>query len=186
MKTNMRAAVKSLSLMSATFISGVLLAGCSSQSYDITQYRLPHLSESADAVCPISQRNVSVGEAAAKMGIQIQEDETRWHTAKQHRWSIPLQKQLQRSIQRLMLNDQCSGKLTVTIEDFYGSNDSQAVIAGYWQYDEAGHSNSIRGTFTEKVPLKADGYAALVNALDQAWLHSMDTISLAVGGMNGD
>ncbi|MTJ01097.1 membrane integrity-associated transporter subunit PqiC [Idiomarina piscisalsi] len=164
----------------------VFLAGCSSQSYNITQYRLPHLSQSVDAVCPASKRNVVVGEAASKMGIQIQQDETRWHTAKQHRWSTPLSNQLQRSIQHLMLNDDCSGFLTVMIDDFYGSYDSHAVVAGHWQYEMASSENTVRGTFTEKVPLKADGYPALVSALDEAWLHSMDTISLAVGSMSGD
>ena len=47
-------------------------------------------------------------------------------------------------------------------------------------------ANTVSGAFTEKVPLKADGYAALVNALDEAWLHSMDTISLSVNSMSGD
>lgn len=167
-------------------LAAVMLAGCSSQSYDITHYRLPHLSQSVDAICPASQRSVVVGEAASKMGIQIQQDETRWHTAKQHRWSTPLSNQLQRSIQRLMLNDDCTGLLTVTIEDFYGSYNSHAVIAGHWEYEMASSDNSVSGAFTEKVPLKADGYAALVNALDRAWLHSMDTISLAVNSISAD
>lgn len=173
-------------LAGSVSLAALFLAGCSSQSYTITQYRLPHLSQSVDAVCPASQRSVVVGEAASKMGIQIQQDETRWYTAKQHRWSTPLSNQLQRSIQRLMLNDDCAGLLTVTIEDFYGSYNSHAVIAGHWQYEMENSDNIVSGAFTEKVPLKADGYAALVNALDEAWLHSMDTISLSVNSVSGD
>lgn len=161
-------------------LAGALMVGCSSNSYEVTQYRLPHLSESAEAVCHVNKRPVYVGESAAKSGLQLQQGETRWHSARQHRWSTPLANQLQRSAQRLLLSDHCDGKLTIWVDDFYGSNNSRAVVAGYWQYQSQDSQTKLKGTFMEKVPLKSDGYPALVNALDTAWLNVMDTISLGV------
>ncbi|MGM0629930.1 MAG: PqiC family protein [Pseudomonadota bacterium] len=172
--------VRVLKLVGLTAM-GALIAGCSSNSYEVTQYRLPHLSQSADALCLANKRPVFVGDSAAKPGLQLQQDETRWHSARQHRWSTPLAHQLQRSAQRLLLADNCDGKLTVWVDDFYGSNDSKAVVAGHWQYQSADAQIVLEGAFTEKVPLKSDGYPALVNALDTAWLNVMDTISLGVG-----
>lgn len=157
-----------------------LLVGCSSGPYDMTQYRLPHLSESTEAVCPVNLRPVVVGDSAAKPGLQLQQDDTRWHSARQHRWSTPLSHQLQRSAQRLLLADQCSGKLTVWVDDFYGSADARAVVAGHWLYKSEDAAVVLRGAFTEKEPLKSDGYPALVNALDRAWLNVMNTISYSV------
>ncbi|MGM0429402.1 MAG: PqiC family protein [Pseudomonadota bacterium] len=172
--------VRVLKLVVLTAIGGVI-AGCSSNSYEVTQYRLPHLSQSAEALCQANKRPVFVGDSAAKPGLQLQQDETRWHSARQHRWSTPLAHQLQRSAQRLLLADNCDGKLTVWVDDFYGSNDSKAVVAGHWQYQSTDAQIVLEGAFTEKVPLKSDGYSALVNALDTAWLNVMDTISLGVG-----
>lgn len=169
--------VMSFAAASAVFI----VAGCSSGSYEITQYRLPHLSQSAEALCQANKRPVFVGDSAAKPGLQLQQDETRWHSARQHRWSTPLAHQLQRSAQRLLLADNCEGKLTVWVDDFYGSNDSRAVVAGHWEYKSQDNQTTLEGTFTESMPLKSDGYPALVNALDEAWLNVMDTISLGVG-----
>lgn len=158
-----------------------LVAGCSSNTYEVTQYRLPHLNQSAEALCQANKRPVFVGDSAAKSGLQLQQDETRWHSARQHRWSTPLAHQLQRSAQRLLLADNCDGKLTVWVDDFYGSNDSRAVVAGHWEYKSLDNQTVLEGTFTESMPLKSDGYPALVNALDEAWLNVMDTISLGVG-----
>lgn len=171
--------VRVLKLVGLTAI-GALITGCSSNSYEVTQYRLPHLSQSAEALCLANKRPVFVGDSAAKPGLQLQQDETRWHSARQHRWSTPLAHQLQRSAQRLLLTDDCAGKLTIWVDDFYGSNDSRAVVAGHWQYQSADAQIVLEGAFTEKVPLRNDGYPALVNALDTAWLNVMDTISLGV------
>ncbi|RUO67237.1 PqiC family protein [Idiomarina ramblicola] len=157
-----------------------LMAGCSSNTYEVTQYRLPHLSQSAEALCQANRRPVFVGDSAAKPGLQLQQDETRWHSARQHRWSTPLAHQLQRSAQRLLLADNCDGKLTIWVDDFYGSNDSRAVVAGHWEYKSHESQMLLEGAFTERMPLKSDGYPALVNAFDEAWLNVMNTISLGV------
>lgn len=162
------------------FAAALLLAGCASKTYEVTEYRLPHLSTSVEAVCGVNQRPVFVGSSASKPGLVLQLGETRWNSARQHRWSTPLNHQLQRSAQRLLLADNCEGKLTIWVDDFYGSNDSRAVVAGHWEYQNEVKQIVIEGTFTERVPLKSDGYPALVNALDKAWLNVMDIISLGV------
>jgi len=156
------------------------LTACASKTYQVTEYRLPHLNDSAEALCHVDQRPVFVGGSASKAGLLLQVSETRWHSARHHRWSTPLSHQLQRSAQRLLLADNCEGKLTIWVDDFYGSNDARAVIAGHWHYQSQDDSVVLEGTFTEKVPLKSDGYPALVNSLDKGWLNVMDIISLSV------
>jgi len=175
-KNVIRRAIKPFGLA----ILAIVMIGCSSNTYEVTQYRLPHLNHSAEALCQANKRPVFVGDSAAKPGLQLQQDETRWHSARQHRWSTPLAHQLQRSAQRLLLADNCDGKLTIWVDDFYGSDDAKAVVAGHWEYKSQEHQIVLEGAFTEKMPLKSDGYPALVNAFDEAWLNVMNTISLGV------
>ena len=58
-----------------------LVAGCSSNSYEVTQYRLPHLNQSAEALCQANKRPVFVGDSAAKPGLQLQQDDCLLYTS---------------------------------------------------------------------------------------------------------
>lgn len=162
------------------------LAACSSAPMQHSDYRLPILNSTTNGYCQAADYRVVVSDLMLSDGLLLQRSDTQIHAARHHRWSGSLEQQLQQSVQRVFGDTQCAGQLTVTVMDFYGNNQGQAVVAGHWQYVSShveqqadSPTTTLRGSFNQRQPLKQDGYDGLVNALNQAWRQSLQGIKTA-------
>lgn len=156
----------------------MLLSGCSAPATEQPRdYRLPVLNQPVDEFCPASARQVVVNDLMLSDGLLLQRSNTRIHAARYHRWSGSLEHQLQQTAQRLLNVNGCAGELTLTVMDFYGDNQGQAVVGGHWQYRLNGQQQG--DSFYHRQALASDGYDALVEALNQAWVQSLEDIKSA-------
>ncbi|RUO77121.1 PqiC family protein [Idiomarina seosinensis] len=157
-------------------ISCTALVGCSNTAAQQTNdYRLPLLNQQAERFCSINSRQVRVSDLMLSDGILLQRSNTQIHAARYHRWGGSLEQQLQQSLQRHVTTNDCAGQLRVTVMDFYGDNDGNAVVSGHWEYQYEQQS-AIEQSFYYKQELSEDGYDALVEALNSAWLKALTDI----------
>lgn len=138
-------------------------AGCVSHSAVQTErYLLPAARQASAAPGWV---RIHLPPYLAQDGLIMELDSTRLHSARQHRWADPLDKQLQRILARQL--DKPDGQLDVWVTRFQGSADGQAVIDASWRYQ--GDSGQQSGDFQWQEPLAENGYAGLVKALNQGW-----------------
>lgn len=157
----------------------LLLTACASRPTPVQgDYRLPVLNQPSDRYCSASSRRVIVSELMLSDGILLQRSATQIHAARHHRWSGSLAQQLQQSAQRVLSQPHCEGTVVVRVMDFYGDDDGHAVVSGDWQYRQG--DKVMTDTFSYRQPLTDDGYDALVEALNRAWLDSLITIRNAI------
>ncbi|WP_404402123.1 ABC-type transport auxiliary lipoprotein family protein [Idiomarina seosinensis] len=170
--------IKKPVFVTASLLTVALLSGCSAPATEQPRdYRLPLLNQSVTEFCPASQRRVVVNDLMLSNGLLLQRSNTRIHAARYHRWSGSLEQQLQQSAQRLLTDKGCAGELTIRVMDFYGDNQGHGVVSGHWDYRVNGQLQS--DSFYHRQPLAGDGYDALVEALNSAWLESLTTIKNA-------
>ena len=166
---------RKIKLMALTVSSVLLLAACSAApSADVNYYRLPHLNQPSTGYCDGQARQIAIDAVIGRDGVMVQETELLMVEARNNRWVGGLASQLQNSLQR-QLTDRCEHRLQVSLMQFYGNTQGEAVVAGYWHFND-GSKAGLRGAFEQRVSLNNDGYAGLVRALDRAWLKSLNNI----------
>lgn len=175
--------IQSLKLkIKAVFIVGAtlsMLAACSVEpSVSVKHYRLPHLNQPTQGYCDTQTRIVSIDAGIGQDGVMVQESDLLMVEARNNRWLGGLESQLQNSLQR-QFTERCEQPLRVTLMQFYGNTQGEAVVAGFWRYQPASEA-MIEGAFEQRVPLNNDGYDGLVRALDRAWLNSLADIEQAI------
>ncbi|MGM0526640.1 MAG: PqiC family protein [Pseudomonadota bacterium] len=161
-----------ITAMAATILTGCSSVGASESSQD---YRLPLLNHEVERFCSVSSRQVRVSDLMLSDGILLQRSNTKIHSARYHRWGGSLEQQLQQSLQREVTGEDCQGQLVVTVMDFYGDNNGNAVVSGHWQYQHEQQS-LLEQSFYHKRALSDDGYDALVEALNSAWTDALAEI----------
>ncbi|MDX1757493.1 MAG: ABC-type transport auxiliary lipoprotein family protein [Marinobacter sp.] len=117
-------------------------------------------------------------------GIVYQLSDSEMHNARQHRWAEPLAQQLRRSLHAGLseMAPPNGGQLTVQLSQFQGVRSlagDRAIIRGVWQYN-AGGAVTRTGQIDWQGPLTGDGYAGLVETLDQGWQDVAHRITAAL------
>lgn len=174
--------------MKSFFIPGLLaalmalLSACSqTPSAPVPDYLLPGASHSGHS--PIQIR-VTLASYLDQGGIVLQLSDTELHVARQHRWAEPLGSQLQRALEATLAGQTTlpeQGKLDLQLSRFQGVQTSQgdvAMIAGTWQFTT--EEQTRQGKIDWQGPINGEGYAALVEALDQGWQETGLTIIQAL------
>lgn len=165
----------------------VLLAGCSSVT-DTTQtlYLLPHAEAQAPAPRALANRPLLVVrpvELAGYLndnGIVYRVTDTQVVQAKHHQWAQNLSEQItQRVITDLrqkqshywpvpvhnLLDQRHENKLQLSLNQFNGTYQGNAELAGEWMLIDANGKVIRRSAVNISLPLQNDGYDALVSAL---------------------
>ncbi|MGJ3257663.1 MAG: PqiC family protein [Alcanivorax sp.] len=174
--------------MKSLFIPGLLvtlmalLSACSqTPPAPAPDYLLPGASHSGHS--PLQIR-VTLANYLDQGGIVLQLSDTELHVARQHRWAEPLGSQLQRALTATLASQTTlpqQGKLDLQLSRFQGVQSDEgdvAMITGTWQFTNAGQSQ--RGTIEWQGPIQGQGYAALVEALDQGWQETGQSITQAL------
>lgn len=160
-------------------VSAVLLSACAqSPSVKRSEYRLPVLNQPFDTLCSAEARHVMVSDLMLSSGILLQQSRTTVQAARYHRWNGSLEQQLQQSAQRQLSEPHCEGTVTINVTDFWGDNKGNALVAGHWVYSNG--DDVLQGAFYKKQPLQHDGYASLVEALNQGWLSALNDVKSAI------
>lgn len=164
----------------ATLIA--LLSACSqAPSAPSPDYLLPSASHSGHS--PLQIR-VALASYLDQGGIVLQLSDTELHVARQHRWAEPLGSQLQRALTATLANETTlpeQGKLELKLSRFQGvqrSRGDMAMISGTWQFTT--EAQTRQGSIDWQGPINGEGYSALVEALDQGWQETAQTISQAL------
>lgn len=157
--------------LTVTAVVLLSLAGCSSSSSSgPNYYRLPSLNEATTTFnCPTGvTTQVQVSRMLNGAGIVLQMSDVTWLEARQHRWLTPLQEQLSQRVQQAehLQPWLCEQSVALVVTGFHGDHQGNAVVQGYWRWQsEVGEP--VQDDFAEQVKLSADGYTALVKALDE-------------------
>lgn len=144
-------------------------------------YLLPAASHSGH--CPLQIR-VALASYLDQGGIVLQLSDTELHVARQHRWAEPLSSQLQRALAATLASETAlpeQGKLELQLSRFHGVQGYQgdmARITGTWQF--TAEEQTRQGNIDWQGPIKGEGYAALVQALDRGWQETAQTITQAL------
>ncbi|WP_290536448.1 MULTISPECIES: ABC-type transport auxiliary lipoprotein family protein [Alcanivorax] len=174
--------------MKSFFLTGLLIAlmpllsACSqTPSAPPPDYLLPGASHSGHS--PLQVR-VSLASYLDQGGIVLQLSDTELHVARQHRWAEPLGAQLQRALAATLAGQTTlpeQGKLDLQLSRFQGVQSAQgdiAMITGTWQF--RAEEQTRQGNIDWQGPINGEGYAALVEALDQGWQETAQTITQAL------
>lgn len=174
-----------------TFLSlaAILLGGCASSSatapslFVLDSGSLHATPGSHEAGAPtLMVMPVSTAAYLSKGGIVYQTQPHRVVIARDNRWASPLADQLTDDL-RQTLDKELSGVnivkansrqddaylLDTEVDQFLGRYDGKAHIAGQWSLTSPGGQQIANRKFNETVPLKTDGYPALVDSLAQGW-----------------
>lgn len=186
--------------LATTMVVLSFLSACGSTP-EVQRYLLdtPQLSALGNAQ-GVEQRiiigNVEVAPFLAASGIVQARDGMTMHQANYHRWAEPLPTQLPRQL-RLGLQQQLPDatwlpiqggahlrsldyRLDLSIDSFHMLPNGHAGVSGQWQLRDADQGFAGAGRFHSEQPLDADGYAALVAALQSAWTESLEDIAQAL------
>ncbi|WP_245392126.1 PqiC family protein [Salinicola halophyticus] len=177
--------------LSAVALSTVVLTGCAAQSTPTNRFTLPEAdgaqsSSTAEArtTADIRQLAVSPVEVASYLdqeGIVMQTSDIELAAANQNLWAEELSHQLTRRLRQSLtanlpgmtvLSAAQSGsdaqRLTLSVDQFQGRYDGQAVASGEWQLHD-GNRLVAQHHFDVTQPLSDDGYPALVRTLGTVW-----------------
>ena len=148
-----------------------LLSACSqTPPAPAPDYLLPGASHSGHTPLRI---HVTLASYLDQGGIVLQLSNTELHVARQHRWAEPLGSQLQRAMAATLASQATlpeQGKLALQISRFQGVQNAKgdvARITGTWQFTS--DAQSRKGPIEWQGPINGEGYAPLVEALDQGW-----------------
>ncbi|PID42004.1 MAG: hypothetical protein CSB48_12085 [Proteobacteria bacterium] len=139
-------------------------------------------------------------------GIVMQLPDHRIYAANYHVWADLPGNMLTNTAQRLLLtmlpqwlvvksgslhsNDsqQAFYQLDMKLNELNGSADNTARVSGIWQLSRVDNSGKIAivqlHRFHQEIPLEADGYAALVAALQSGWQQVLQQVSQNVAALN--
>lgn len=173
------------------------LAACSSQSGPtVHNYLLqpPGLSAVPTQVSKIIVvGNVDMSPFLAGSGVVQQREVNEVFEARYHRWAEPLSAQLQRQLRQALqqqlpdstwLSLQGSAhlrsldyRLDMQVDQFHLKLDGTAAVSGQWQLRDAAQGFVAAGDFSQSESLAADGYTALVEALQRAWHRALEDVA---------
>ena len=168
-------------------IATAALAGCAAQSMPTNRYTLPKADSPQQAGEPSSQAAtlaigpVEVASYLDQEGIVMQTSDIELNAANQNLWAESLGQQLTRRLRQslaanlpdiVVLNTARSEagaqRLTLSVDQFQGRYDGQAVASGEWQLHD-GNDLVAQRHFEVAQPLSDDGYPALVRTLGTVW-----------------
>lgn len=172
-------------------LAAVALTGCAGQSTPTNRFTLPEAdsplsSATAGARTGAQARQLAVSpvEVASYLdqeGIVMQTSDIELAAANQNLWAEELSHQLTRRLRQSLTADlpgvtvlsaaQSSTdaqRLTLSVDQFQGRYDGQAVASGEWQLHD-GNRLVTQHHFDVTQPLSDDGYPALVRSLGTAW-----------------
>ena len=186
--------------IATTMVVLSFLSACSStpevQRYLLATPQLSALDNAEGVQHRIVIGNVEVAPFLAASGIVQARNSMTMHQANYHRWAEPLPTQLPRQL-RLGLQQQLPEaswlsiqggahlrsldyRLDLSVDSFHMLPNGQAGVSGQWQLRDAEQGFAGAGRFHSEQPLEADGYAALVAALQAAWTESLEEIAQAL------
>jgi len=163
----------------------VAIAGCAAQSTPTNRYTLPQADGPQPTTAP-QARKLAVGpvEVASYLdqeGIVMQTSDIELNAANQNLWAEALGQQLTRRLRQSLAADlpditvlgtsqggADAQRLTISVDQFQGRYDGQAVAAGEWQLHD-GNRLMAQRHFDVTRPLRDDGYPALVRTLGAVW-----------------
>jgi len=158
-------------------LTAALLAACSSQPQQITNYLLraeiPTTSGKQLAASTVAFNGVRVATYIEQPGLVLATGDGQIHAARNHQWVEPLQV----SLRRFMANEVSSAsgidvsatvlpstetRINLTIDQLHGDGQGSALLVAYWDVEAGGQISSFE--FAQRQTLTSDGYAALVRA----------------------
>lgn len=182
----------------------LLLSGCSANPQTSISYLLapPEFTPpESTGTAEVSKRqpvillvgNVRVASYLSGTSLtQLQENQHVVRT-RHHAWAEPLNEQLERQLRHgltqllpgsdwlplatsggLQLYD---GRLDLQVDSFHLKANGQVEVAGTWQLRDATQSFMAHGQFKQQHVLEADGYDAMVQALEKAWLAAVQELA---------
>lgn len=182
----------------ALLLGSLLLTGCAGGSATIHQYTLPNgplstrmapVSAPAVMVMPVQLSGFLQGR-----GIMFQTSPLELNEARNHLWADDLGPQLDRLLNqalatkltqvRLLPGDSADTPMlyaTVVLDRFQGRFDGKAVVSGQYRLMNAERYVVATQPFVYEIPLRTDGYPALIEALDQGWLQMADQLANTIG-----
>lgn len=186
-----------------------LLAGCAASpkpSKGLFLLQQPHVTNDSPVAADTATQEqpvlvlpeIELAPYLRQDGIIYQTGPNRIVVADNNRWAAPLATQTTAGLHAALdrglahVNVRRPGfvskpdyRLFVYIERFQGRFDGLAVISGNWRLFTNQDELVGRGDFAQKIPLKQDGYAALVRALSRGWHTIKQNIVNAVAGIVG-
>lgn len=173
-------------------VMALLLGACSSVPSKV-YYQLPSPPASMDtasagtAARTLWISHIALADVLSSSGLVYQTSDVRFNIASNNLWASPLDQQLQQAL-IASLNTRLSGwvvsaqplgktpaALNVTVKAFHGRYDGKAVLQGEWIFTE--RERVLRQPFNLVLPLRDDGYDALVNTLAQGWQQVAQSIA---------
>lgn len=121
----------------------------------------------------------------------VYQSANRISVARNHRWAAPLVEQLRPRFAAALAGHldsatvharppsavEDSRRLEITVDAFHGRDTGQALVAGSWRLVAPDDTELFSAEFRERVPLDADGYDALVAALDEGIDQAAESIA---------
>lgn len=175
-------------------ISLIALTGCAGRAVAPAMYLLdtaPPASPTQAVNAPIViVDNVDVAPYLDEPGIVYQTGPHRVILARNNRWASPLSAQLTGGLQAALEssvpnasirrsgsnNPSGAFHLVTTVDAFMGHYDGHAHIDGRWRLINGDGERVAGSHFSQRVPLRDDGYDALVESLSRGWQASAQTI----------
>ncbi|PML59395.1 PqiC family protein [Vibrio lentus] len=154
--------------MRKLFISLVMsvgLLGCATPSDGTNSYLLPE-STLHKPIFKVKTR-VELPDYLDTIGIAYRKSENELVSARKHVWAENLEGLLEERVNSSNATGAVDKELKITFEQFNGSYTGNAEVKGTWVLMGEDDTEISRSTFDIKVPLKADGYEALVQALGE-------------------
>ena len=168
------------------------LSACSN-TVNVTRY-YQVAAPSAQAVAPATVKALAIAPVRVASylngsGLVVQQSTVEFSIARQHLWTDSLEQQLQRqlteylltSVPKLTLLPLTSPQVAVLrldIDRVYADGDGQAVVSGRYSISDAQRVQTE--PFLYQIPLAAEGYPAMVNALSLGWQQLLQDVTLAV------
>ena len=178
--------IRRLAAVVAGLAPCLLLAACAASVPPPERYLLPLPAPgpgplpAPDTRVAVHVQDVRLADYLAGSGIVYQVAPGRVHAAARHRWANPLAAQLRRGLRDAIAAGPSgvvpvSGPgpgvhhLAVVVDSFQGRFDGTARAAGEWRLHGPDGALLVGHRFRVDVPLREDGYPALVRALSEAW-----------------
>lgn len=179
-----------------------LLSGCGGGAVDMHYYNLPSATQpplqkqtTAQSRTPLSVAPVSLSSYLSGSGIVYQTSPVEYSEAQLNLWADDLSEQLTSQLrssldQRLGYaqvlptgaDNRNAQRVVIKLSQFQGRYDGKAVIQGRYQLYDAAQHTLLDKPIDVSVPLKEDGYEALVSALGDAWQQAAQQIAVSLDG----
>ncbi len=200
--------------MRYTWLFIVLLVGCSSTSHQgaIKYYQFSGTDRTIlqrdikNSPFILQVNPVHVEEVINQRGIVMQLPDHQIYAANYHVWADLPSNMLTNTAQMLLLHmlpqwlvvksdslhsddsQQAFYQLNIHLNELNGSATNTARVSGIWQLSRVDNSGKIAivqlHRFYQEIPLEADGYPALVAALELGWQHVIEQVSQNVAALN--